>query len=359
MLAGLLAELDSARDVSGFCDHVCEALCRLTSLERAVLFLYEPATNAVRSFGSSNLDKALMGEIEATLEEAPIAQRALAEDRVIEVSSGLENELPARYARVAGITTVTCGPVAAGGRWFGVIIADRGGGRFKLSAEERQTMLTLGRLAALATSVERATSQRERAHRLRERVALMGEIHERVMQRLFGLSLALGSGESLSDKQLLACHDELQAALGELRTALREGPIDGDRQPSISLQRLLEGHAARTPGFALSWQEGVAVPARLEGLSQSVFREAMRNTQKHAVADRVEVRVAAKEGAFELEIINNGMTVTESGGGLGLKLLAMEALQHDALFEFGPLAEDRWRVRLVAEMLEPRIAQPS
>jgi len=353
VLAGLLAELDSARDVSEFCDHVCEALCRLTSLERAGLFLYEPASRAVHTFGSSGLDKSLMVEIEATLEETPIAQRALAEDRVVEASANLEKELPPRYARFAGITTVTCAPVAAGGRWFGVIVADRGGGRFELGDEERETMLTLGRLAALATSVERATSQRERSRQLQERVALMGEIHERVMQRLFGLSLALGSGESLSGEELSACHDELQAVLVELRSALHRPAPDGDANSSITLRRLLQGHAARERGVELRWEDGVEVPARIEPLAQSVFREAMRNTQKHAVADRVEVRVGARGDAFELEITNDGMAEPGAGAGLGLKLLAMEALQYDALFEFGPLSGERWHVRLVAPIDQP------
>ena len=88
-----------------------------------------------------------------TLEETPIAQRALAEDRVIEVSDDLEREVPERYARFAGITTLTCTPVSAGGRWLGVIFADRGGGRFELTDAERHSMWTLGKTAALAASV--------------------------------------------------------------------------------------------------------------------------------------------------------------------------------------------------------------
>ena len=35
------------------------------------------------------------------------------------------------------------------------------------------------------------------------------------------------------------------------------------------------------------------------------------------------------------------------GGGLGLRLLTLEALQNDALIEFGPRG-DRWHFRLLA-----------
>ena len=86
VLAGLIAELDSATEAGEFYDHVCEALCRLTSMERAGLLLYDPATRAVRPVGSHGVDTGSLGEVEGTLDETPIAQRALAEDRVVEAS---------------------------------------------------------------------------------------------------------------------------------------------------------------------------------------------------------------------------------------------------------------------------------
>ena len=96
-------------------------------MERAGLLLYDPATRAVRAVGSYGVDATLLGDVEGTLDETPIAQRALSEDRVMESSGDLAGELPARYAHFAGITTIACGPVAAGGRWLGVIFADTGG----------------------------------------------------------------------------------------------------------------------------------------------------------------------------------------------------------------------------------------
>ncbi len=85
-------------------------------------------------------------------------------------------------------------------------------------------MLTLGRLAALAASVEHATRQDERARQLAERVELTREIHDRVMQRLFGLTLALGSGHPLTAAERQTCHDQLQATL--VRSALGARPAD-------------------------------------------------------------------------------------------------------------------------------------
>ena len=349
MLAGLIAELDSATEAGEFYDHVCEALCLLTSMQRAGLFLYDRATRAVRPVGSHGVDAARLGEVEGTLDETPLAQRALSEDRVVEATGDLAHHVPGRYADFAGVTSLACGPVAAGGRWLGVIFADAGGEPFELTEQERETIVTLGRLAALAASVERATRQDERARRLNERIVLTREIHERVMQRLFGLLLALGTGEPLDAEQQRKCHDELQAVLGDLRSALGR-PVSSPARPDLSLADLVSRRAERTPELDVAWPLAVTVPDHLEGLAQAVFHEALRNCEKHSRAKHIEVRVGRPDDALELEITNDGAAgdISGPGAGLGLRLLTMEALQHDALVEWGPLPGDRWHVRLVA-----------
>ena len=308
----------------------------------------------MRSAGSHGLDKELIGQVEGTLDETPVARRALAEDQIV-IAEGLEGEVPARYTRFAGITTFVCGPIAAGGRWLGILLADQGGGRFEPSAQDCQTMLTLGRLAALAASVEHATRQDEHARQLAERVELTREIHDRVMQRLFGLTLALGSGHPLTAAERQTCHDQLQATLSDLRSALGR-PISSHGRPvSTTLMELIRRRCERTPEIVLE-ADPVEVPARLESLAQSVFLEALRNCEKHASARSIEVRVARPGEMFELEITNDGLDPSTSGAsraagaGLGLRLLTLEALQEDALVEFGALPGGRWHVRMVASV---------
>jgi signal transduction histidine kinase len=325
---------------------VCEALCRLTSLRRAALLLYDPAYRAVLPVGSTGTDPELVAQIEGTLDETPMAQRALAEDRVVQASDDLASHVPARYARFAGITTITCTPISAGGRWLGVMFADRGGGRFELTDEEQRTMLTLGRLAALAASVERATEQRERARRLSERVSLTREIHEQVIQRLFGLLLVVGSDEPLSVEDRKRIDAELRAVLAELRGALERSLGPGERETRTTLRHLLNRLSQR-PELKVSWPEGVEIPAELEPLLQSVLAEALRNIDKHADPTVIEVSVGAEPEAFVLEVSNDGAHADGVGSGLGLRLMSLEAIQHRGIVEFGPAPPDGWRVRLV------------
>jgi len=278
--------------------------------------------------------------IYGTLEETPIAQVALSEDRVVQVSDDLGRWVPERYAHFPGIVTLTCTPVSAGGRWLGVIFADRGGSHFEVTESERHAMWTLGKTAALAASVRIATSQQGRARLLQARIDLAREIHERVVQRLFGVSLVLGSEHGLSEEARRRCADEMQEALKDLRDALGRPLAPG------SLGR----HYKNLP-LELDWEEGVEVPEDVEPLAQSVLAEALRNADKHARPTSVQVRVGRADGAFLLEVRNDGARSDTRGTGMGLRLAAVEALGRGALVEFGPEGAD-WRVRLVVPVDE-------
>jgi hypothetical protein len=48
----LLFELDEERELDDFYDRICEAVCRQTSMERAVLFLYDAERKLVLPAGS-------------------------------------------------------------------------------------------------------------------------------------------------------------------------------------------------------------------------------------------------------------------------------------------------------------------
>jgi signal transduction histidine kinase len=350
VLVGLLAELDEATESGVFYDRVCKALCSLTSMRRATLLLHDDTYRMVFPVGSYGVDDELVRRIEGTLEETPIARRALEEDNVIEVS-GLSGHVPARYAELAETAAITCTPISAARRWLGVIFADRGGEDFTLEDDERETMLTLGRLAALTASVEHSTEQRESERHLAERVELTRELHENAIQRLFGVALALGSERGLSTAERRRCQEELRSVVADLRHALTR-PVQTPQRPGaphLTLVQVLGRLLERRSEMRLEWQEGVEVPHDLEPLTQSVLAEALRNVDRHSTPSRIDVRVASDGSTFGLAIENDGAGDGKAtkGGGLGLRLAALEAIRYEGLIEFGSPGEGRWRVRLV------------
>jgi nitrate/nitrite-specific signal transduction histidine kinase len=264
------------------------------------------------------------------------------------VSDGIEDALPPEYGELFGITTLVCTPLSAAGRSYGVICADRGGGRFELSDGERHLLWTLGKTAALVATARNATRQQERNNRLGERIELAREIHERVMQRLFGVSLALSAERSFDDAERERCRVEMQEALSDLRSALERPLAVMPSETGTTLAAELT-RVASSPGHRvrIDWPSTITVPPEIEPLAQSVLAEALRNIAKHAAASRIEVKVASDADTFTLEIQNDGVGSGARGAGMGLRLAAFEALQHGGVVEFGAPEDGRWRVRLV------------
>ncbi|HET9119351.1 MAG TPA: ATP-binding protein, partial [Solirubrobacterales bacterium] len=168
----------------------------------------------------------------------------------------------------------------------------------------------------------------------------------------FGVSLALGSDRPLADEDRQRCAAEIKAALGDLREALIGSS-------GLSLMELADGglrseldrlgrQYKRLP-LVVDWEEGTEVPERFEPLAVSILNEALRNAEKHAEPSEVRVTIDAPDGAFLMEVRNDGLgsgTPRGGGSGMGLRLASYEAMQRGGMLEYGR-EEDRWRVRLV------------
>jgi signal transduction histidine kinase len=341
----LLAELDTDTSSTDFYDRICEAICRLTTMERAAIFMADITRRRAVVVGAHGTS---FGELtlSASHISTPIVQQALADDEVV-VAQDLAGQLPEEFADF-GITTLVCTPLSAAGRAYGVICADRGGGRFEIADGERHLLWTLGKTAALVATARNATRSQERTRRLGERIELAREIHERVMQRLFGVSLALSAQAPLDDEQRERCRVEMQQALGDLREAL-ERPLAplGERPLGQTLADEIARLEETMDTLTVTWAEGASVPPAAEPLAQSVLVEALRNIAKHAEATRIELTVDGDEDTFTLEIRNDGVGSAARGTGMGLRLAAFEALQHGGVVDFGSPAPGEWRVRLV------------
>ncbi len=347
----LLSDIDTHTSSTEFYDRICEAICRLTTMRRAAIFMADAARRRVRAVGAYGTSFSQLAALRPTLVNTPIAQRALLEDKVVVVSGRIEDAVPPEYAKLLGITTLVCTPLSAAGRAYGVICADRGGGRFELSDGERHLLWTLGKTAALVAAARNVTREQERTRRLGERLDLAREVHERVLQRLFGVSLALSAEQPLDRAERERCRVEMQEALSDLRKALERPLAPLPPETGTTLAAELE-RVRKSPGMVVEvdWRGEFTVPTDLEPLAQSVLAEALRNVTKHADPSRVEVAVSRDADTFTLEVRNDGARPGAEDAGIGLRLAAFEALQRGGAVEFGPSGVDEWRVRLVVPL---------
>jgi len=353
----LLTRVEADGSSESFYSSLCEAVCRLTSMDRAVIFRYDEAHRRVRAAGAYGLDLDRFSRSRVTVESAPIARQALEEDRVIDMDAEtVAREVPEAFRDLLDEATVVCCPLSAGGRWSGVILTDRRPRR-PLTEEERDLLWTLGKTSALAEAARHATFQQARARQLQERIDLAREVHESVIQRLFGVLLVVSSDTPLPADARERVTVELQAALRDLRRALQR-PL-GSSAPATEttfadeVARLREAH----PELGIELRAGseqVGVPRELEPLAQSVLAEAVRNARKHAQPRHVEVTLARTDGAWVMEVCNDGVREpSRTISGMGLRLAAVQALQVGGIVEFGQREPGIWRVRLAVPHERP------
>jgi signal transduction histidine kinase len=353
LFAGLLTEAEAGTG-EAFHSRLAEATCRLAAMRRAVLFVYDEERRAVRAAGAHGMDLALFGGASPTASQVELARRALVEDRVIEVPEHAERELPEEFHPLLLGGLLTCTPMSAGGHWLGVIIADRPREAGPLTDAQRHTLWTLGKVAALAATARRATRQHMRARQIDERMRIARDVHDAVVQRLFGVSLALSGDGPITPETRARCREEIGAALGELRVAIqRPGSLrpQTDTKLRAEIERLTRAH--RDIRVELVDGADVEVPPELESVTQSVLREAVRNAGKHSDATWIEIRLNASDEAFMLEVINDGVEPSPrkaAARGVGLRLAAFEALEHGGVVEFGHAGPGRWRVKLTVPL---------
>ncbi len=346
----VLSQAEALSSTDAFYGRLCEAVCRLAHMRRAVIFRYDAASRRVRAAGAHGLALEPFAEAHVSVDSSPITALALREDRVVEVTGDVSGQFPEEFATlVAEPVRFVCAPMAAPGRAIGVILTDRALESPPLDDAERYLLWTLGKAAALATVARMVATQAEKASQLQQRIDLAREIHEGVVQRLFGVSMALDGDGALPTAARRRCADETQAALADLRSALERPLAAAPRATGTTFLAEVQRLARVHPDLNLTLQPGPGpeVPSVLEPLAQSMLAEAVRNADKHANPTYVHARVDHLDGAFVLEVSNDGVRSPKRRTGMGLRLAALEALQSGGVVEFGEREQGTWQVRLV------------
>ncbi len=350
VMSDLLLGVGEGSPPDAFFSSLCEAICRLTSMRRAVLFRYDSARRRVRAVGAHNIELERFADLFVTVDSVPVARRALVEDRVLEVLGAADAEVPPFVRDLLEGVRIVCTPMAAAGRHVGVVLSEREAAMPDMGEDERHLLWTLGKAIAMASVAREVTAYDEQSRQLQQRIDLAREIHEGVVQRLFGVSLALSREELLDAEAQQRCAREVQTALGDLRSALQRPLGHSSRPTAVTFAEELERVRGLHPDLDIVLEDGSAeeVPSSLEALAQSILIEAVRNARKHADATRVGVSLRGGGGTFVLEVRNDGAHLYGGGrGGVGLRLATLEALQYGGVLEYGESEPGAWQVRLV------------
>jgi signal transduction histidine kinase len=204
------------------------------------------------------------------------------------------------------------------------------------SEESEQLVEAFGRAAGLVIDQEMLRNSVRELTLSEERERLARDLHDTVIQRLFGVGLGLQmalphvSDDDASARINLAL-DELNETIHDIRTTIFE--IDQDRATDDTLR-----HRATALTNEVGSRLGVQAHLQMEaGLSQQVnehcahhtiqaLREILSNIVRHSEATHVEVNLRGVDDYLVLRVRDDGVGFDKVGGvGRGLRNLATRA----------------------------------
>ncbi|GAA3242393.1 sensor histidine kinase [Dactylosporangium siamense] len=178
---------------------------------------------------------------------------------------------------------------------------------------------------ALGTDAPRATREREQLAR---------ELHDSVVQTLYGISLGAGTAAELvhgdpanAQASLAWIQETASAGLSDLRgiiVRLRPETLVGAGL-AAALRRIVDalhfapGTGAVPPGWGLQLDAEPAVSPQVEEALYRIALEALGNAARHAGASQVTVRLAGDDTRVVLEVVDDGVgfRLSASGGKSG------------------------------------------
>jgi signal transduction histidine kinase len=239
-------------------------------------------------------------------------------------------------------------PIVARGEVIAAFyLTDKEGGP-EFGADDQRLIETLAAHAAAAIENARLLERSRELSIVEERNRLARDLHDSVSQKLFGLVLSAESAATLLDRDGTAARAEV-ARLGELaQDALEElrGLIFELRPASLAdegLAATLRKHVdmlQRVHGRAIELRiTGSARPApEAEREVLRIAQEALNNALRHADAERVELRLQARDGRLTVTVADDGVGFDPAAPGLRSRRLGLTSMEERARALGGTLA---------------------
>jgi signal transduction histidine kinase len=239
-------------------------------------------------------------------------------------------------------------PVVARGEVIAAFyLTDREGAE-DFSSDDQRLIEMLAAHAAVAIENARLAERGRELSIVEERNRLARELHDSVSQKLFGLVLTAEAAATLLERDSSAAADQVarlrelaQEALTELRELIFEL-----RPPSLEQ----EGLAAtlRKQVEMLRRVHGREIELRIAGAADCapeaeadvlrVAQEALANALRHAGAERIELRMEARDGRLLVVVADDGAGFDPADPALRARRLGLTSMEERARALGGTLA---------------------
>ena len=208
-------------------------------------------------------------------------------------------------------------PVTVQGAAVGRLYLTDKQGAAEFSAEDQALVETFALHAGIAIENARLHEQVRRLAVIDERDRISRDLHDGIIQSIYGVTLSLDDVPELVDEAPDEARQRVDAAIDQLHGVIRDIRtfIFGLRPLMLGEGGLLEGLQAladelrrnAATEIEVSGDEPEEIALEVVAELLAITREALANVARHAAADHAWVRISAPAAAVELEIADDGI----------------------------------------------------
>lgn len=216
-----------------------------------------------------------------------------------------------------------------------VLIAVRAIGDPAFSTFELERTVTFARQAALAMELAEARADRERVVLLEDRARIARDLHDHVIQQLFGAGLELQSVQSALGPGRLADRidgtvNSLDDAIAQIRTAIfslsrQQGPAESLRHRLLDIVQEVGEALPRPATVSFSGPVDLVTDSALADDVAAFVREGLTNVVRHAGAGTATVEVVASADEITVDVADDGTGIGGASRRSGLANLSERA----------------------------------
>ena len=210
-------------------------------------------------------------------------------------------------------------PITPVGESAGVLIVSRATGRPRFARTDLEMAADFAAQASVALRLASAREDRHKLAMLEDRARIARDLHDNVIQRLFGAGLSLQAIAGQTDERvrsrIVEQVDALDAAIADIRTAIFTMTAQSDsarptlRHRVIDLLGELSELFVDSPRLAFAGPVDIMVTPEVADDVVAVVREGLANIARHAEAEHAWALVAVADGAVVVEIEDDGRGV--------------------------------------------------
>lgn len=206
-------------------------------------------------------------------------------------------------------------PLTVSGTVAGALCVTRAAGSAMFSPIDLATVAEFASQAGLAIALAWARVDRHRLDVIEDRARIARDLHDHVIQRLFGTGLGLQALAMQAPQHARAIDthiNEIDAAIADIRTAiftLRPSSSESARRRLLDVVAEMTSILLPAPRISFAGPVDLIVTGGLADDVVAVVRESLVNVARHARADTADV---------DITVSSSGVIVTVDDDGIGL-----------------------------------------